>query len=261
LTYRNFLQRLPHTALECSAANVERKVQTDSGFLNESDDARNQSLIILISANQMRFRETILKFAKQSIRIIPEQNRCDPLFARCDQDCTERGLSEGEANFLVSPTCLELGRRHAEHVGRFLIEASTRIVTGVVDRLSDATASGKPLANPTRAMRSSIILRRKTNDRFEAAMEIAWTAAHSLGQGIQGWFLLTLLDKLACSRYERRILFFDRRSVRAASLARPETCSLRIRQRIVQLHVVWIGGSRRTRRPAIDTCRHDRVPK
>jgi len=65
-------------------------------------------------------------------------------FCSMRQDAPSEVLSEGKANFLVSPACLELGRRHAEHVGRFLIEAPAGIVAGVVDRLGNATALASP---------------------------------------------------------------------------------------------------------------------
>src|ERR1700738_5274796 len=121
--------------------------------------------------------ETILKLTKQSVRIIPEQNCSDPLFARSNQDCAERGLSDCEPNFFVSSTFAELGRCHAEHVGRFLVETSTRIVASVVDRLSNAATADEPLPNLARAMLCRIIFRRKTRHRLDNTLKISCATA------------------------------------------------------------------------------------
>ena len=75
----NLLQRPPHPLLEGGAADVERKVQADTGRLDEADDPRDQSLIVAIGANEAGVRETILKIADELVGIVSQQDRGDTL--------------------------------------------------------------------------------------------------------------------------------------------------------------------------------------
>src|SRR5215470_3212183 len=77
----NLLERLPYTLLEGGAAHVERKVEADPRGLNETDNPRDQGLIVTIGANETRFRKVVLEIADEFVRIVPEQDRGDALFA------------------------------------------------------------------------------------------------------------------------------------------------------------------------------------
>src|SRR6516165_4998833 len=112
----NLLKRPPHTLLEGGAAHVERKAQADSRFLNKGDNTRNQSLIVLNSADEMRCQEAILEVTDELVRVVSQQDGGDALLARSDEDGAERGLSDGEPYFLVRASGAVLRRGHAEHV-------------------------------------------------------------------------------------------------------------------------------------------------
>src|SRR5262245_53986503 len=73
LAYANLSERLPHTLLKGRAADVKWKVEADRGRFDKADNSRNQSLVIVIGANEMRLRETILEVADELIRVIPQQ--------------------------------------------------------------------------------------------------------------------------------------------------------------------------------------------
>jgi hypothetical protein len=60
---------------------------------------------------------------------------------------------------------------------------------------------------------------------------------------VERWLFFTVLDKAACLGDESRVFSIDREAVRVAALAGPEACRLRVFERIVQLHVLRIGGA------------------
>jgi hypothetical protein len=109
-------------------------------------------------------------------------------------------------------------------------------------------------------MRGGMILRRQPRSRFEHAVEITGTAADGVGEIIQGQLFLALLDQATGLRDEGCIFAIDRWPVGIAAFARPEARRFGRRERIVQLHVLRVGGSRGARRPAKNPGRYDRVP-
>src|ERR1700674_1811439 len=105
------------------------------------------------------------------------------------------------------------------------------------------------------------MLRRQSRGRLEDAMEIAGAATDGLGEIVQAWLLLTLLDQTARLRNDSGIFGFDRKAVRMAALARAEAGRLRGFERIVQSDVLRFRGPRRTRRATINPRRRDRIPE
>src|SRR5262249_9099988 len=74
----NLSQRLPNTSLEGCAADVKGKFEADPGYLEEADNPRDQSLIVAIGTNEMRFRETILEIAHKLVRVVSHRIAATP---------------------------------------------------------------------------------------------------------------------------------------------------------------------------------------
>src|SRR4029077_19747453 len=179
----------------------------------------------------------------------------------CDQDGAERGFTDGEADLLVRATGTILRRGHAQQAGGFLVEASTRIEAGIIDRLGDATTQLQTLADLRRTMCNGIVLRRQTRDGPEHAMKVAGTPSDRLGKIVQQWLFLALLDQAASLRDDRCVFFLNRNSVWVAALTRAETGRLGGRERLMQLDIPGVRGSRRTAWPAVNPGRRYRIPE
>jgi hypothetical protein len=111
-------------------------------------------------------------------------------------------------------------------------------------------------------MRVGVFLRRKPSRRLEETMEMTGAATDSLSQTIQGRLFLALFDQAARPRDHRGVLAVDGNAVRDCSaLHGPATGCPRCCQRVVQLDIFGIGEPRRTRRPAVDARRDDRIPE
>ena len=65
----NLLQSLPRTLLERGSANVKGKIKADPRHLNKADNPRDQSFIVAIGPNEMRFRKAVLEIADEFVRV------------------------------------------------------------------------------------------------------------------------------------------------------------------------------------------------
>jgi len=92
-------------------------------------------------------------------------------------------------------------------------------------------------------------------------MKVARAAFNGGREIVKRQLFLTFLDKAARLGDECRVFSIDREAIGVAPLAGPEPGRLRVLERVVQLHVLWIGGSRRTGRTAIDSRRRYRIPE
>lgn len=87
---RNVLQGLPDPLLECRAAHIKRKIQTDARVFNTADHARHGRLIGAVRADQPGLGESILKVPDQFVRIVSQQYGHNPFLL----DATRRSPSE-----------------------------------------------------------------------------------------------------------------------------------------------------------------------
>src|SRR6185437_5603511 len=85
-TGRDLAQCLPHTMLKRRSTYVEWKIEPLVGRLQKSHDRGHELLELCVAANQLRFREAILKRAHQRVRIIAKQNGADTRVARGDDE-------------------------------------------------------------------------------------------------------------------------------------------------------------------------------
>src|ERR1700730_6751083 len=92
-------------------------------------------------------------------------------------------------------------------------------------------------------------------------MKVAGAPPDRLGEIVQGWLLLALLDQAASLRDDRCIFSLDRNSFGVAAFTRAETGRLGGRERGVQLDILAVRGSRRTGRPAVNPGRRHRIPE
>lgn len=72
---RNSLQGLPDAAPKGRMAYVRGKIQADPGRLHEADGPNDHRVIVLVVADQLRLRKTILKIAHEFIRIVADDDR------------------------------------------------------------------------------------------------------------------------------------------------------------------------------------------
>src|SRR5712692_8450277 len=163
----DFLKGLPHPLLEGGTANVERQIEAETRRLDEPDDAGYEGLIVAVGPDQLRLGKAILKLADQFVGVAAEKDGRDTFLARSHQNGTERALSDCEADVLVRAAGAILCRRHPEHVGGLLVEASARIEPGIVDRLGHGVAARKTITHLRRAMRGGVILGRQPCGRLE----------------------------------------------------------------------------------------------
>src|SRR5262249_42797246 len=96
LADRNGLERLPYASLEGRAANVQGKMHADAGCLDETDDPRDQGLVVAIGTDQMRLLKAVLEVADELVRIVSEQDRSDAVLTGGHEDGAKRCLSEGK---------------------------------------------------------------------------------------------------------------------------------------------------------------------
>src|SRR3984893_8408091 len=191
----DFLKRLPHPLLEGGTANIERQIEAETRRLDEPDDTRYEGFVVAVGPDQLRLGKAILKVADQLAGVAAEEDGRDAFLARSHQNGAERALSDREADVLVRAAGAILCRRHAEHVGRLLVEASARIEPGVVDRLGHGVAARETLTDLRRAMGSSVILGRQACGCLEHAVEITGAATDPVCQLGQRRVLLALLDQ------------------------------------------------------------------
>src|SRR5258706_7764413 len=93
-------ERVPDALLECSAANIEGKIQTDPWRFNEANNPRNQGFVLMICADKTRLWETILKAARERVRIISEKDCGDSFLARGNQNGAQTGLANRKLDLL-----------------------------------------------------------------------------------------------------------------------------------------------------------------
>ncbi len=193
-----------------------------------------------------------MQVADEFVRIIPEKDGGDAFLARSDQDCPQRALSDRELDFLVRSAGSVLGRSHAQHIRRFLVETSAGIEARVVNPFGDGVAGSQSLPDLRRAVGGGVVLGRQAGRGFEHAMEIARAATDRLRQLRQQRFFVALLDYPARLRDEGRVPGIDRRPIRIAPFAGPEAGSLGALQGVVELNIFGVGRTRGARRPTID---------
>ena len=63
-TRGDLAERLPHALLKCGSAYVERKVEPDGWRFDEADHRRNRPFKRLVSTDDRRAREAVLKVAR-----------------------------------------------------------------------------------------------------------------------------------------------------------------------------------------------------
>ena len=139
-----------------------------------------------------------------------------------------------------------LGRRHAKHIGRLLIEAAAGLEAGIVDRRGHAVAGYESLADLRGAMRFGILLWREARDGFEKPMKVSLGCvrprpARSSSEGSSS---LVLNHAAGLARQAWRSLH-RARGCRGCSACRDETPSLSRPERLVKLDVLWVGPAAR----------------
>jgi hypothetical protein len=92
-------------------------------------------------------------------------------------------------------------------------------------------------------------------------MKVMKAQAGALRERLKSRRALRLVDGAADLRHERRVTLLDRRLIRLAPTAGPESGALGLGRGPMEAHVLRVGQSRRTRRPAIDAGRLHRVEK
>ena len=182
---RNAAERLPHAMLKGGALDVEGKVEIGARVLDEGDDPGGEPLERLVAADQTRAGELILEVAEQGSRVVAEKDGAYALVARSDENGAERALADGEFDRGIRAARLEIGRRHAEHLGRGGVEAAIRIETGIVDRRRDRGALAKLVAHALVAMSGGVGLGRHAEHRLEDAMEVIGAQADRRGEVVE----------------------------------------------------------------------------
>src|SRR3984893_7373500 len=90
---------------------------------------------------------------------------------------------------------------------------------------------------------------------------MTWAAATRPSQIIERRHFLTTFDQTARTRDDCGVLARDGNAIRVAALARSTASGLGRVKRVVQVDVRWIRLARCTRRQAVNSSRHHRVPE
>ena len=80
-TGRDAAERLPYAVLKNCPADVEGKIETSFGVLDESDHLGNKPTIILPGLDQAGAGKLALKLGSKGMSAVPQQNRADALGA------------------------------------------------------------------------------------------------------------------------------------------------------------------------------------
>src|ERR1700682_2379133 len=98
----------------------------------------------------------------------------------------------------------------------------------------------QPLANTRRSMGGGIIFRRHAGDRLEEAMEIARAELNRIRQIRQRRLFYALLNDATYFRNNRGVFYFDRKTIRIATLAGSKAGRLRSFQSVMELDVLRV---------------------
>ena len=214
-----------------------------------------------IPTDDVGFREAILQFTSERIRVIAEEDRAHAFIGGRNQHRTERAIADGKANRGSIATPAKRGRSHAESFGRSRIKASIRLKSGRVNRFGDCSIFRKFLPNASRSMRDRVGFRRHADDRFEHPVKVEPAEAHRHCEFGQSRSFLRTHDRLTSTCHRFAIAFDQRCPIRPTAFARSEASSFGIVATRVKPHIFTIGPPRHTRRSAKDTRRLHRVEK
>src|SRR5689334_20700489 len=114
---RHFAKRLPNALLEGRASDIKGKVEAHPRLLDEPNHARNQVLVVAVSADKVSLREAVLEVTDEFVWIISKKDGGNALLGRRDQDGPKIGLADREFDLFVCTTRAVLRRGHAEHIG------------------------------------------------------------------------------------------------------------------------------------------------
>ena len=247
--------------LERRAAHVERQIEPMRRRLDEAHDLRDQSLELLIAADQKRLRETVLKVADKGVRVVAELDRADPFPGRRDENRAERAFADREANRRAIAAGTKCARRHAKEIGRSGIETPAGIETGTVDRLGDRGTLFQLVPHAPRAPGVGVGFGRHPGDRLEHPVEVKAAHAGGPGERVEARRLFGLLDQATGMRHHRRVAFGQRLLVRPAALARAKARRLRLLAGGVEGDVRAARQARGAARPAVHAGGQDRIVK
>ena len=94
-------------------------------------------LELRVAADELRPGKAVLQIAQRALRIVAEQDGADALVGGRDQHRAERGLADGEADFVArAPRRIAVGVMPSSAVG-LLVEAAGGVEARVIDRLGD----------------------------------------------------------------------------------------------------------------------------
>jgi len=88
---RYFPKRLPNALLEGRASDIKGKVEAQPRLLDEPNHARNQVLVVAVSANKVSLREAVLEVTDEFVRVISKKDGSNALLGRRDQDSAKTG--------------------------------------------------------------------------------------------------------------------------------------------------------------------------
>src|SRR5262249_9093302 len=106
-----------------------------------------------------------------------------------------------------------------------------------------------------------VVLGRNARGGLEHAMKVARTETDRVRQFVQRRFFFAVPDQPACLRDESRIFRVGRYTVGIAPPAGPKARGLCALQTVVELNILGICRTRRTRRSAIDAGGDDGIPQ
>src|SRR5207247_9599680 len=119
-----------------------------------------------VAADSAPVEEFTLKVTRERIWLVAEQYRAHAALGRGHEDRAERAFADGEADHGAVAARAEVGRRHAEDLGRGRIEASARAKAGAIDRVGHALAARELVPHGARAVRGGIGSRREPGRRL-----------------------------------------------------------------------------------------------
>ncbi|MNJ49794.1 hypothetical protein D3C77_450450 [compost metagenome] len=134
---RNRAQGLPHPFLKGGAAQVQRQVQADSWYFDQSHHARYQRFEFGVATQQVGLGEFVLQVLQQCVRVITEQNRADATFTLRHQNCTQRALADGKADRGVGTAIPIRARGHAQTRIAGFVKAAVGIEAGFIQCVGD----------------------------------------------------------------------------------------------------------------------------
>src|ERR1700760_4571833 len=103
LSGRHMPQRPPQSLLERRAADIARQIKANPRGFHIDHHARDQGLIVGVTADEMRFWKAVPEMAHEFVRLVPEQDGNHALPARGNENGAERCPPDGKPDLLIRP--------------------------------------------------------------------------------------------------------------------------------------------------------------